>query len=63
MMVWPFLIIWTVIAPAARGILSLETPAPTENVDEEPPHLRMTVAGAVEYTAAHMESYHEASKR
>lgn len=54
--VWPFLIICTVICPAARGILSFETPAVTENEPDELPHLRITVAGAVEYTAAHIES-------
>lgn len=56
MIVWPFLIICTVICPAARGILSFETPVVTENEPDELPHLRTTVAGAVEYTAAHIES-------
>ena len=51
-----FLTIWTVIFPAARGILSLVTPAATVNVFDELPHLRVTEAAEVAKTAAHMES-------
>jgi hypothetical protein len=56
MIVAEFLTIWTVIFPAARGILSLVTPAFTTNVFEELPHLRVTVAPEVAKTAAHIES-------
>lgn len=55
MIVWLFLIICTVIWPAARGILSLLTPGVTLNVLDELPHFNTTVAGDVANTAAHIE--------
>ena len=57
MIVCPPRIICTVIFPGESGILSLDTPDPTENEPEDPPQLRTTVAGAVAYTAAHIVSY------
>lgn len=57
MIVWLFLTICTVILPAAREILSLFTPAITGNVPDELPHFKVTVAGDVEKTTAHIESY------
>ena len=56
MTVPPFLTIWTVIFPAARGILSFVTPAFTTNVFEELPHWSVTVAPEVAKTTAHIES-------
>ena len=55
MIVAVFLTIWTVIFPAARGILSFVTPGVTTNVFEELPHLRVTVAPEVAKITAHME--------
>jgi hypothetical protein len=57
MMVCAFLIILTVILPAARGILRVVTPGLTVNVDDKLPHCNITVALEVAKTAAHMKSY------
>lgn len=56
MIVCPDLTIWTVILPGESGILSLLTPALTLNDWVEPPHFKITVAGAVANTAAHIVS-------
>lgn len=56
MMVWPFLIILTVIWPGERGIWSLFTPGVTVKVADELPHCSITVAWEVAKATAHMLS-------